>query len=129
MSTANLAFNYNREVMALPGRTSDETSGGCNLLIRKEKARLIGCAADLIEVMDWRPLGVKISPRQRNLFPEIEGDNKIIYEILKFKAEPMSLDALHALSTLAIPKIMSILTELEFDGIVTRLPGNRFHIS
>lgn len=129
MSTANFAFHYNREVVSLPGRVTDSVSAGCNLLIRKEKAHLLTAAADVIELMDWKPLGKHIEPRQRNLFPELEGISGRIYEILKFESEPVAIDTLHQRTGLTVPELMSALTDLEFDGIVTRQPGNRYSIS
>lgn len=129
MSTANLAFGYDREVMALPGKVSDESSAGCNHLIRKEKAHLISAAADVIELMGWEPLGKHVAPRQRNLFPELEGTASIIYEILKFESSPIAIDALHMRTGVGVNELISTLTELEFDGVITRYPGNRYAIS
>lgn len=130
MSTANMAFSYSRDVMALPGRISDSTSAGCNLLIRQEKARLISSAADILEVTGWQPEELKINPTQRNLFPELGGNAKKIYDILRFNnSEPMQLDRLHQLSLIPMPRLMAVLGELEFDGIVIRHPGNRFSIA
>lgn len=129
MSTANFAFMFNRDVMALPGRTSDELSSGCNLLIRKNKAHLIECAADLIEITGWKPLNIPITPQQRNLFPELQGDEKKIYEILKYNSEPLQMDQLIHLSGLSVPKLTALLNELEFEGIIMRHPGNRYSIS
>ncbi len=129
MSTANLAFNYDREVMALPGRVTDDVSAGCNLLIRKEKAHLIGAAADVIEMMGWKPLGRRVAPKQRNLFPELEGTPGRIYELLKFESDPVSVDVIHLRTGISVPELMGALTELEFDGIITRQPGNRYSIT
>ena len=129
ISTANFAFSYSREVMALPGRITDENSSGCNLLIRKQKASLISNAADLIETTGWQPLNLNINPRQRNLFPELEGDFKIIYELLKFSNEPLQADKICNLANLSASTVLSVLGELEFDGIVIRHPGNRFSIA
>ena len=129
MSTANYAFLYNRDVMALPGRSSDDLSSGCNLLIRKNKAHLIECAADLIETTGWQPLNIPVSPSQRNLFPELEGDAKTIYELLQHKSEPIQIDSLAYQTGLPTPKLMALLSELEFDGIIVRHPGNRFSLS
>lgn len=126
MSTANTAFSYSRDVMALPGRVSDENSSGCNLLIRKNKANMITCAADLIELTGWQPLDLKIDTSQRNLFPELEGDPKLIYETLKFSQEPMQVDRLHLLTLIPVARLMSALGEMEFDGIVIHHPGNRY---
>lgn len=129
MSTANFAFNYDREVMALPGRISDQLSEGTNHLIRKEKAHLLTSAADIIEMMGWRPLGVRISPKQRNLFPDLDGTAKEICELLKFRSEALTIDTIHTLTQIPMPELMSTLVELEFDGIINRFPGNRFGIA
>lgn len=128
MSTANLAFNYNRDVMALPGRVTDEASAGCNHLIRKEKAHLLTAAADIIEQMGWEPMGVKVTPKQRNLFPEMSGLSKQIHELLKYEAAPLPLDVIHNRLNVKISELMSTLTELEFDGLITRHPGNRYSL-
>lgn len=129
MSTANCAFSYNRDLMALPGRISDSTSAGCNRLIQKEKARLISCAADLIEVTGWKPLDMNIDVKQRNLFPELEGEVKLVYDTLRYSRDPMQLDRIHQLTLIPVGKLLSILGEMEFDGIIVRHPGNRFAIA
>lgn len=129
MSTANTAFSYSRDVMALPGRISDKLSSGCNHLIRKQKAHIITSPADLIELTGWQPLDLKIDTSQRNLFPELDGDTKIIYEALRFSQEPLTTDRLHMLTLIPMPQLMSILGEMEFDGIIIRHPGNRYSIS
>lgn len=129
MSTANYAFLYNRDVMALPGRSSDDLSSGCNLLIRKNKAHLIQCAADLIEVTGWQPLNIPVDTSQRNLFPELEGHSKKIYDILQYNSEPLQIDQLFHLSGIPMASLMALLSELEFDGIVMRHPGNRFTLA
>ncbi|MCH5228467.1 MAG: DNA-processing protein DprA [Muribaculaceae bacterium] len=128
MSTANFAFVYNREVMALPGRSTDELSSGCNLLIRKNKARLIECVADMIEATGWQPLNIPVTPNQRNLFPELEGKSRKIYEILQYSKEPVQIDNICQLTGLPASKLNAILNELEFEGVITRYPGNRYSI-
>ncbi|MDE6254635.1 MAG: DNA-processing protein DprA, partial [Muribaculaceae bacterium] len=129
MSTANMAFSYSREVGAVPGRISDPMSEGCNLLIRKQKGSLVSSVADVIELMGWRPAGVAVKPKQRNLFPELQGEAHEIYEILKFSSDPLSVDGLYQKTKIHIPVLNSTLTEMEFDGIVVRLPGNRYTLA
>lgn len=51
--TANIGFDYNRDIFAFPGRIGDDRSKGCNNLIRRNKASLITCAQDMLELMDW----------------------------------------------------------------------------
>jgi DNA processing protein len=47
--TCRLAFSYNRDVYALPGRIEDTRSQGCNELIRQKIAEPISSIAALSE--------------------------------------------------------------------------------
>jgi DNA processing protein len=51
--TADIAFSYDRDVFAFPGRITDEHSAGCHTLIRQQKAALITSAADFMYDMGW----------------------------------------------------------------------------
>lgn len=129
MSTANTAFSYSREVFAVPGRPSDTKSSGCNHLIRKNKAHILTSISDFIEDMDWRPAGLQLDPKQRCLFPELNGDVKIVYDCIRFRREPLTPDAIRSATALPVAKVIAALGELEFDGIVSRLAGNRYELS
>lgn len=126
MSTANHAFRENRDVFAVPGRSVDPMSAGCNHLIRRHKASLVTSAADIIEATGWRPLGVAVTPEMRCLFPELEGNEKKIYDMLLASDAPQSADSIHAVTRIPIGELASVLSEMEFEGIILRHPGNRF---
>lgn len=128
MSTANTAMQYSREIMALPGRVTDENSSGCNLLIRTHKAHLIGCAADLVEISGWEVSGKPSSSLKRNLFPELNGDMRIIYDSIRFSEEPLHIDRISMLSNIPVARLLGLLSEMEFEGIILRHPGNRFSV-
>lgn len=128
MSTAAVASSYGRELIALPGRIGDEMSAGCNRLIRSQKALMAGSAADLMSMLGWEPKSVSVTPKQRDLFPELEGQQKLIYDALRFSQEPMAVDAIRERTGLQIHDLMAHLGEMEFDGILERLPGNRFSL-
>lgn len=128
MSTANHAFNENRDVFAIPGRLSDEKSEGCNNLIRKNKASLVMSANDIMDQMGWKSKNGIRPAEVRALFPELDGNNKIIFDALRQSDELLTPDALRALTSLPIGIIMSTLTELEFDNLIVRHPGNRFSV-
>ena len=68
MSTARLARDYNREVYAVPGRTNDPCSAGCNELIRRNTASILTSPEALIEEMGWQPKASGAGSRQGNLF-------------------------------------------------------------
>ena len=51
--TALIANDYNRDVFAVPGRTTDKFSQGCNNLIKTQRANVLTSAADLVYIMNW----------------------------------------------------------------------------
>lgn len=128
MSTANQAFINNRDVMALPGRSIDPISAGCNHLIRSHKAQLITCAADVVQTTGWPPGVMQHAPQQRNLFPELRGAPAEIYAHIKHEGRPLGIDELRALTGMNMKELMANLTDMEFDGVITRLPGARFEL-
>ena len=128
MSTAAVASSYGRELIALPGRIGDEMSAGCNRLIRSQKAIMAGSAADMMSMLGWQPKAVAVASKQRDLFPELIGQQKLIYDALRHAQDPMPVDALRDRTGLPIHDLMANLGEMEFDGILERLPGNRFSL-
>lgn len=128
LSTATHAFDMNREVFAVPGRIGDEMSLGCNTLIRKEKAHILVSPDTLIEEMRWDNIQAGRQPVQRNLFPALSPEQKKICDFMKQKEGPVTLDAIHYGCGLPISEVMSLLTDLEADGIVDRHPGNRYSL-
>ncbi|MEC3964016.1 DNA-processing protein DprA [Flagellimonas halotolerans] len=55
--TADLAHSYHREVFAVPGRTTDKWSKGCNGLIKYQRAHLLTSAAELVYLLGWKIQG------------------------------------------------------------------------
>ena len=90
--TADIASSYNRDVFAVPGRSGDQWSAGCNSLIKNNKAALIENSEDIEYFLNWKPAGTKI-PVQRTLFNELGDSEKIIYEELNRNGE-MNIDHL-----------------------------------
>ena len=128
MSTARIAFSIDRSVMAFPGRVTDPQSEGCNLLIRQNKGSLVTSTSDILTIM-----GCDITPGDTSplptLFPELEGEAARLYELLVRHGAPIPLDQLTAELGIPVGKLISLVSDMEFDGIVTRLPGNRVELS
>ena len=61
--TADFAFNYNRDVFALPGRVDDVRSEGCNALIRSRIAEAITDTETLME-----DLGLGLATRRSKAY-------------------------------------------------------------
>lgn len=121
--TADIANSYNREVFAIPGRTEDVYSHGCNYLIKTNRAGLIESAEDLELAMRWD--ATKKEPRQTSLFQEVNEEEKVILNVLKKEGE-ISIDFICLKSNFPMNKVSGILLNLEFKGFVKSLPGKMF---
>ena len=122
--TANLANDYNRDVFAVPGRTSDKLSLGCNNLIKTQKANLLTSAADLVYILNW---DIEKTTRsvQKKLFITLENEEQKIYDYL-LKSGKEILDIIALECDFPIYKLSGILLNMELKGVVRPLPGKLF---
>lgn len=125
--TANIASSYSRDVFAFPGRTSDEYSEGCNNLITKNIAALITSANDLTALMGWEHTA-EHKPVQQQLFVELEPDEQKIFDILSGR-DYVNINELSTSTKMPVHRLLSILVDMEFRGIVQSMPGNRYKLS
>ena len=125
LSTANVAFNANREVFAVPGRIGDEMSVGCNKLIARSKAHILTCADDLADEMRWSTASADHAV-QPSLFDTLSAPQQAIAAVLKKNLQPMTVDMISEHCDLDIRVVMTTLTDMEFDGLVVKYPGNRY---
>ncbi len=126
MTTANIAASYNRDVFAVPGRINDQLSTGCNKLIKNNIASLITCLDDLVKAMGWECRAE--SPKQKELFPELSEDESRIYNFIKEKNE-IHINLIYAALKIPMPQLLSFLVDLEFKGVITSHPGNKYSIT
>lgn len=129
MSTANLAFSYSREVFAVPGRINDVSSSGCNQLIARDKAHIFTSVADFMNIMNWKIPAIGAPAPQKSLFPELTGDMALVFNFIHKMNRPVAIDEIHMTTGLSMPVLMSALTDLEFEGIIVKLPGARYEAS
>jgi len=135
--TAKLALDYNREVMAVPGKIDSPLSKGANRLI-KEGAKLIESVEDVIEVLGYigdqlkghvsaaaEQVAAKIDTPLYNVgqikFSEAE---RLIFDCLG--KEPVHIDELVTQSNLSAGNINASLVSLQLKGLVRQLPGSFF---
>lgn len=123
--TAEIANGYNREVFAVPGRTTDSQSVGCNNLIKQQKAHLLSKPEDIPYMLNWS-LEEKERPIQKKLFVELSEDERVIYNILKEGQE--LLDVITLKSKIPTSKVASILLNMELKGVIRPLPGKQFEL-
>lgn len=124
--TATLAQGYGREVMAVPGRTTDLYSAGCNQFIRENRAALVTSAADMIKMLGWEAKKKKV--RQPQLFPIFTPEQRSVFEALR-NSDGLSADRLSLLTGMPVASLSDILFDLEEMNAVKRMAGNRFRIA
>lgn len=125
--TANLANDYNREVFALPGRSNDKLSQGCNNLIKTQRAQLITSAADLVYHLNWELKKKESKTIQKQLFVSLDESEQKIYNFLQKGKE--LLDIISIECDIPIFKLSGILLNMELKGIVKPLPGKFFEVN
>jgi len=128
--TAEMANDYNRDVFAFPGRTTDESSRGCNALIKSNKAALIESADDLLRFMSWEKSEKENQNHsmQTSLFVELTADEQEIHALLRQHSDGIQTNELAILLTKPVSKISSLLLEMEFKNLVKCLPGNVYKV-
>ena len=128
--TANLANDYNRDVFAVPGRTSDKFSQGCNNLIKTQRANLLTSAADIMYILNWEIASKDQNDNkviQKQLFITLENDEQKIYDYL-LKSGKQVLDIIALECDFPVFKISSVLLNMELKGVIRPLPGKLFEV-
>jgi DNA processing protein len=117
LNTVRWAADQGRDVLAVPGTITAETSSGTNDLI-KDGARPITSLEDLLEALE-----VQLRPRER---PEVSlnQDDQALLE--RLSEVPVHVDELAEASSRPMPILLSQLLELEMKGLVRQLPGMQF---
>ncbi|MDO5978786.1 DNA-processing protein DprA [Flavivirga spongiicola] len=125
--TADIANSYNRDVFAVPGRTTDTQSMGCNNLIKHQKAHMLTTSLDVPYMLNWQLKEDKKPAIQKQLFVELDPIEKIIYAYLK-ENEKQQLDVIAIHCKMPIFKAASVLLNMELKGVIRPLPGKLFEV-
>ncbi|MEG1759739.1 MAG: DNA-processing protein DprA [Alistipes sp.] len=125
LMTAHCADGYNRSLMAVPGRASDQMSLGTNLLIRNRKAQLVLSADDVIAELMWDVHVKDVLERPRARVSELTTDEAGLLGCFRTD-DPLSTGELGVLSGLDAGALSVLLLGLELAGAVRQLPGNRY---
>lgn len=126
--TADFANGYHRDVFAVPGRTDDKQSIGCNNLIKQQRANLMTSAADLIYILNWNIDEQQKPAIQKQLFVELTEEEKIVWRFLKDNGKEL-LDIIALNCKLPTFKIAGILLQMELKGVIRPLPGKLFELT
>lgn len=124
MISALIANEYNKNVFAFAGRSTDEQSEGCNFLIKNHQAQMIDNVDDLVGIMRWEQLD-ETKEVQKQLFVELNDEEQSLVALLK-ESEEVSIDKITYELKKPSSEIASLLLTLEFKGMVKTLPGKRY---
>lgn len=127
MITADLAFHYNRELFAVPGRINDERSKGCLQLIQQNKAIVYTNVMAFLETMGWEPKK-KLPLQQLSFFATLSEEEQLIVQILKEK-DLFTIDELYGRSGLNSSRMATALLNLEIQQIIHMIPGKMVALS
>ena len=119
--TANLSFDYSRDVFVFPGRVGDESSAGCNALIKQNKAALIENAKDFIDAMGWETAPSSQS-QQIEMFPILSPAEQKVMDTLS-KVDEKHINKIAEDTQIDFSTIAGVLFELEMKGLVRPLGG------
>lgn len=124
MITAELAFQYNRDVFAVPGRLTDKHSAGCHHLIWQNKASVFTTIENFLQDMGWATIKQN-QVVQPGLFLNLTEEEKKIFDLIREK-QPIHIDELRYHSKLVNSKLSSVLLQLEIKAAIVAQPGSRY---
>lgn len=137
LHTAKSALEYNREVMAMPGKIDSPLSRGANQLI-KQGAKLVDCVDDIMESLGYvgdkirehvnRQADLLTAKAERPLFDiaqlNLSPGEKSVYECLH--SEPAHIEQIIEDSQLPAGSVNASIVSLRLKGLVKQLPGSMF---
>ena len=127
MMTSRLAFSYNRDVYALPGRIDDIRSQGCNYLIKNKIAEPITSVDELIKSLKLSSTGrsctENVNERLNTTYSGIISDDRISRMsvlLLAIRQERgITLDELCQCCGMDYSTVSTLARTLEADGFIT----------
>jgi DNA processing protein len=137
LHTAKSSLEYNREVMAVPGKIDSPLNRGSNGLI-KQGARLVDSIEDIIEALGYAgdKLRGHINEKADSLTAKAEtplfdiarlnlnSNEKLVYQCLH--REPVHIEQVISDSQLPAGSVNASIVSLRLKGMVKQLPGSMF---
>ncbi len=118
--TARLALDQGREVFAVPGRVDSSKSAGTHRLLQ-QGAHLVQSADDIARELDPLFIDVDFNLPPRQAMGETGGDKQCILDCLD--VYPVDIDTIMRVSGLEMSRVLDLLLQLEFQGLIRQRPG------
>jgi DNA processing protein len=117
--SARLAADMGREVFAIPGSIHSPLARGCHSLI-KQGAKLVETAEDVLEELGLHVSATRVVPA------ESKDSQQVHMLLLAMGHDPCDVDTLQSRTSIAIDRLLALLTELELAGRVSLLAGGKY---
>lgn len=117
--TKEFAYDYNRNVYAVPGNISSAESEGPNMLIATSQAQIVLGYKDIL-----KDFGLQ-DKTKKQVFQLSFEEQQIVDSL---KNQPQYFDNLQILTKIESKKLNSYLTTMVIRGIIKKLPGNMFSL-
>lgn len=138
MITPRFAREFNREVLAVPGRIGDVYSEGCNKLIDSNVAGILSDVSSIGAIMNWDNTHEEVvsngqkpvhsdsgSSRKERQLPEMTEKERVIYDFIR-QTKKAGIDDILTQCRLDFASVSVSLMSLELKGCIVALPGKSY---
>ena len=127
MMTARLAFSYDRDVYALPGRVDDVRSQGCNLLIRSKVAEPLTSVPEFLDSLGMKAENSAGPVSDREMLEQTYASSAPADKVEQMarlltiirKKRGITIEELADLSSLGYARTVELTSRLETDGFIS----------
>lgn len=120
--TANLCLEQGRELMCIPGLVSNPNTAGIYKLL-KQGAAMVTSAEDILSSLNWE---IKPNEQLKIDFSQFSDAEKKILSAIEI--EPKSFDLISNETGVNAGEILVSLTNLELNGIIKQIEGERYKV-
>ena len=121
--SANLTLEQGRELMCIPGAINNVNTEGVYKLI-KDGAIIVTSGNDILTALNWELL----PQSQQNVKTiAMNESEKLIFDIIR--VEPKGFDEIQSCTGLNTEELLIRLTEMELNGLIEQVSGDRYKAS
>lgn len=129
LHTANMAFDYQRDVYTFPGRITDKQSHGCIDLVYRNVASLIRNAEQFANRQGWIDKNGAPSVVQTELFVDIDDEETEIVRVLSESSDAVHIDNIAQKTRIGMGELRMKLLDMEMRDIIEACPGFRYRVT